>query len=309
MSKNQISQRKGVPDSKIEEQAPSLVSRRQILGAAGLAVLTATVISESDAILDSVTHQTLAEERFLNFPNSFPGVRDIQKMRWRGSTHCMVHIMQQHTKFSSSDKDLQGAKLSQASIRDVLIGFRDDPRIQLSSVFGEGEVGPGFVSEMKLIDLIFKAAAGDSAAGQLFMKSWPTFSPELQQAIRKMVGDPARMRRIAEFPGIFSALHDVKQMGIEICPGENDSLKAQEGDKYHVVESRNREILRKAVASGEPLSFAVFGSAHYFKNTISLWNTENPDHKFSLITVMPEGTYQARQRGLYTKDPNFDPRK
>ena len=293
----------------MEGQLPPLINRRQLAGAAAFGAVAATVIWNYDAILDSFTHQTRAEERFLNFPDSFPGVKSIEKERWRGSTHCLVHIMQMHTKFSSSDKDLQGAKLSQASIRDVLIGFRDDPRIQLSSVFAEGEAGPGFISEMKVIDQIFKAATGDAAARREFMASSPTFSPELQMAIRKIVDDPARMRRIAEFPGIFSALHDVEQMGIKIYPGENNGLRTQEGDKYHVVESRNREILRKAVASDEPLSFAVFGSAHYFRRTISSWNRENPEHKFSLITVMPEGTYQAWQRGLYTKDANFDPSK
>ena len=285
--------------SNLENNRPGY-SRRSALLSCTAGAFAALTYSYRDNILDQILPITEAEEKFVNFPDQFEGVREIIKHRSRGAQHCLVHIQQLHVNLETDNTAFAGAKLSQESIRDVLRAFRVDSRVNLNKLYSEGEAGPATENEARVLDRLFRMIASPRGATQdqllTFLQPFP---PELQSQTIKLLKDQATLKLRAKMQGIISAPYDLEREGLTIIPAEDLQLREREGKDFDPIESRSRALLAMIVSNQDQISFTTFGVAHDFAATIIEWNKANPAHKFCLIEVLSEGTAVALENKLY----------
>ena len=82
-------------------------------------------------------------------------------------------------------------------------------------------------------------------------------------------------------------LRGAEDLDAFLAAGENyDSGEINPEVVYEIREEKLLEIVQKDNA---PFAVTMYGGGHDWRDTITKWNSNNPDNKFALIVVTPEG--------------------
>lgn len=275
------------------------LTRRDLIASSVASVIATASYSYRNELLDQCFQRTATEEQFVNFPATYEGVREIHKFRYRGAEHCLIHFQQIHIKLDAPDRAIQGAKLSQESIRNVLLAFQKDERINFKKLYAEGYAGPGTIGEFQILNELFTLVSRPGGASREDLVKFITLLPnEPQEKVIRLLQNSDTLKLWHAMPGTLSAVHDLEARGIIIAPGEKLLVSPKADKVADEIQLKNLALLEMIVANGDEFAFAVFGAAHDFNTTIKNWNSSHPDHKFCLIEVLCEGTAQAIEKKL-----------
>lgn len=207
------------------------------------------------------------EQMIADFPSEIAGAERVDTYMTPGAKYCLVHIRQRHLVNDISDERRDRVRQTQANIYSILQDLHN--KVGIDAVYVEG-VSPWNISEL-------------------------TQQPDHYNAGLK-----------------FSA-----KKGIEVLPGEDTDLYRLSGfaeeyisDNPHlihfVIDEREDHLLREISKQDSPMNYVIFGGAHAWGGTnsfgeeynsegrlsavdnIHVWNTLNPDRKFSLIEITPK---------------------
>jgi hypothetical protein len=83
-----------------------------------------------------------------------------------------------------------------------------------------------------------------------------------------------------DLPALPAADTDVEQKTDEAIASKNEELI----EKWMSIE-REKAVFRLAAESGRTVSYVSYGTKHKWTKSLLDWNNENPDHRFSVLTL------------------------
>ncbi|MCH7568680.1 MAG: hypothetical protein IIA87_04635 [Nanoarchaeota archaeon] len=257
------------------------------------------------------------------FPDEIPGIESVEKYETPGADQTIVHIRQRHyfnpdnlhihrvineeieslresIKEFEEDFPEEASEMRRAINRSIEIGrlgvreyFTEVINVQKnifqSLIYLQKEIGLGETrvegvhrdyEEEKLMDHINLIYA------EVINKGYFT-KEEAEEKEVVFLGGAAHMLWSRGMIDIKPAeTKEANLKALEVFLDSNSS--ASEREKYS-KKIREDVFLDLVDAGGERYSVVVYGALHDWRDNINEWNRDNPDNKFSLITMTPYG--------------------
>lgn len=272
---------------------------------------------------------TEANQILYDFPARIPGARRIDKYLTQDARYCLVHIRQVHPTDKGLENMSEEMRKRIANVQNsiyYILGHLYEREGKPLEVYDEGRI---HIPKDFFAELRDKCVADRTELLAIMPKANPEEKRQIEEELAKLekkisgTEDLLSLPYLSEKEGPEYAVNRLNKEGkIVILPFEdffhssaiNKIRKKAEDEKdpnrgaYLLASSdmRDEKFIERVGQTESPLIIVVLGGGHEFGgrtsfpdyqflgraelgDNIDKWNRENPDRRFSLIEVTPEG--------------------
>ena len=272
--------------------------------------------SNSYGIRRPYRYKTKANQTLKNFPDSIDGAGSVEKYEIIGAKYCLVHIADVHGSIETPDNDWVYVKSIQDDIYNIITSLLRDGYLPTNEIFIEvtdqelttrnAPPNDSTVNIHSTLEDFYKLA--DRKFTQLQMAPdteipglitydvvletclflYERFQRENERAFNRLEQNGQLSLLSSEGTLEKKAANDF--LDFAESQKSNSALKESDLEWFNATqEARENAVIENiALKTKTSLPIVVFGARHWFGRSISSWNKNNPDKKYSLIFITPQ---------------------